>query len=146
MTNVISAQSKSTTQLINDLAFNSASTIENISKKNRQLEIQLENVNTENSSLKSVINTNAVLLEAYAEAEKVDGFVLSTENSPVLFFKSKAKLEVKNDGSTKVNIYTTANKKVGSGAVWFKQSLYYLSLDDAATVVEPGYYIKLAKK
>ena len=36
--------------------------------------------------------------------------------------------------------------QVGSGAIWFKQNVHFVSLDSEDMVVLPGYSVKIIKK
>ena len=43
------------------------------------------------------------------------------------------------------NVYDK-NEKVASGAMRFKDGIYYVSLDEEAAELLPGYFVKLIKK
>lgn len=148
--NGVSGVLKSERQLAYDMAFTTAKTsaekFSTLKSENKLLSVQVENLTSENENIKQALGNNNTLLNAYAKTAKVDGFVLSTGDAKIIaFIESSARASVKNDGTTKVNILNEANKKIASGAIWFKENVYYISLDSDAAV-PAGSYIKITKK
>lgn len=148
--NGVSGVLKSERQLAYDMAFNTAKTsaekFSTLKSENKYLAVQVENLQAENNNIKQALGNNNQLLNAYAKAVKVDGFVLSTGDAKLIaFIESSARASVKNDGTTKVSILNEANKKIASGALWFKENVYFISLD-ADAAVPAGSYIKITKK
>lgn len=149
-TNGVSKVVKSERQLAYDMTYKTASTaaskLSMMKAENTQLSAQLENVQSEAANMKEALGNTEILLNAYAASSKVDGFILSTIDSKVIaFIESNVRANVKNDGSTKVNILGPSNKKIATGAIWFKDGVYYISLDEEAEIA-PGNFVKLSKK
>ncbi|MBQ0003361.1 MAG: hypothetical protein KBT21_07465 [Treponema sp.] len=149
-TNGVSKVLKAERQLTYDMTFKTASTaaskLSALKAENTQLSVQLENAQSEAVNMKEALGNTDLLLNAYAVSSKVDGFILSAVDSKIIVFvESSVRANVKNDGSTKVNVLGTSNKKIGTGALWFKDGIYYVSLDEEAEIV-PGNFIKLSKK
>lgn len=149
-TNGVSGVLKSERQLAYDMAYNtakvSADKISAYKSENKQLSVQLENAVSENANIKQALGNTNALLNAYALTVKMDGFILSSiDDRKIAFIESSARASVKNDGSTKVSIMNDAKKVIATGAVWFKDNVYYISLDEDAPVVA-GNFIKISKK
>ena len=138
-------------QLIYNMTYSIAKTgAERISKlkaDNSHLSISLDKSRTEASRYKNSMSTTYTLLDSYAKSIKADGFVLSVDSgsNTVLFISSTVRNSIKNDGSTTAVILDSDNKQIASGAVWFKDSVYYLSFDQEAVIIPNGAIVKINK-
>lgn len=138
-------------QLIYNMTYSIAKTgAERISKlkaDNSHLSISLDKSRTEASRYKDSMSTTYTLLDSYAKSIKADGFVLSADSgsNTVLFISSNVRNSIKNDGSTTAVILDSHNKKIASGAIWFKDSVYYLSFDQETVIIPNGAVVKINK-
>lgn len=124
-----------------------ASKISKLKADNLQLTTQLDNYKADNDKLRNSLSQSNVLLDAYAKSIKVDGFVLNVNSitEVTVFVSSSARNNVKNDGSSKAVILDADNQTVASGSLWFKNSVYYLTLDEEVEGILPGSIIKIGK-
>ena len=148
MVNILSSEQKLIYDMVSGLATTSATVINSVKAENRQLAIENESYKNELSVLKNAFGYTSVLVDSYSKVAKVDGIILTPSSSGdiVVQFSSLSKAEVRNDGSTKVKIYNDSKDQVGSGAIWFKQNVHFVSLDSEDMVVLPGYSVKIIKK
>lgn len=146
MTKLLASEQNLIYDMLSGLASTGTSVINSVKAENKQLAIENEKVKSELNDLRSALNNSAIIIDAYSKEMNVDGFILANAtNGIVVQFSSAAKSEVKNDGSTRVKIYNNEKKVVGKGAIWFKQNIYYLSLDSQEMQVSPGYSVKFTK-
>lgn len=148
MVNILSSEQKLIYDMVSGLATTSATVINSVKAENRQLAIENESYKNELSVLKNAFGYTSVLVDSYSKVAKVDGIILTPSSSGdiVVQFSSLSKAEVRNDGSTKVKIYNDSKDQVGSGAIWFKQNVHFVSLDSEDMVVLPGHSVKIIKK
>lgn len=145
MKNLVNSEQALTYDMTYSIAQKGAERISELKAENIQLSTQLGNSQGEVSSLKnSIVSTNA-LLDDYAKSLNVDGFILNYDGSQsaVIFLLSSAKSFVKNDGSTTATVFDNKNVPLVTGAIWFKDTTYLLSLDEVIDYLPNGAVIKI---
>lgn len=147
MEKVVKSEQQLAYDMVYSIAKAGAERISTLKSENNQLSVQLERSRAEASRMKNSMTGSNVLLESYAKSIKADGFVLSYEpgSYTVLFISSSVRNYIKNDGSTTAAVLDSANNQIASGAVWFKDSVYYLSLDEEVESIPYGAQIKISK-
>ena len=148
MDSIVLSEKQLAYDMVSSVAQVGANRISSVKTENARLSNQVEKYKDELSKLKTVLENSSVLFNDYAKKAKVDGFVLSVTSSTeiIAYIQSEVRPVVKNDGSTRVNIVNDKNEKVASGAMRFKDGIYYVSLDEEAAELLPGYFVKLIKK
>ena len=148
MDSIVLSEKQLAYDMVSSVAQVGANRISSVKTENARLSNQVEKYKDELSKLKTVLENSSVLFNDYAKKAKVDGFVLSVTSLTeiIAYIQSEVCPVVKNDGSTRVNIINGENKKVASGAMRFKDGIYYVSLDEEAVELLPGYFVKLIKK
>ena len=61
----------------------------------------------------------------------------------MIFVASSVKANVKNDGSSKGTVYDGQGTVVATGSLWFKDSVYYLTLDEEIEELPYGAIVKI---
>ncbi len=148
MDSIVLSEKQLAYDMVSSVAQVGANRISSVKTENARLSNQVEKYKDELSKLKTVLENSSVLFNDYAKKAKVDGFVLSVTSSTeiIAYIQSEVRPVVKNDGSTRVNIVNNKNEKVASGAMRFKDGIYYVSLDEEAAELLPGFFVKLIKK
>ena len=148
MDSIVLSEKQLAYDMVSSVAQVGANRISSVKTENARLSNQVEKYKDELSKLKTVLENSSVLFNDYAKKAKVDGFVLSVTSSTeiIAYIQSEVRPVVKNDGSTRVNIVNDKNEKVASGAMRFKDGIYYVSLDEEAAELLPGFFVKLIKK
>lgn len=156
LSNLLRSEKQIAYDMSYSLAFAGATRISKLLSDNGALTSQVENLNTqienlslERDSFKTIVNNTTVIFDICAENEKVDGFITNCDSleNVIIYVKSSVRANVKNDGSTKVTVYGEKNKKLATGSIWFKEDVYYLSLDTTEGVeLAAGNTIKVTKK
>lgn len=148
MADLVKAEKQVTYDMISSVAQVGANRISAVKTENARLSNQLERYKSDFAALKNSLDSSTVLFDNYAKMASVDGFVLSVAASGELvsYIQSAVRPTVKNDGSTRVNIFDSTNKKIASGTVRFKDNVYFVVLDEGEAVIETCYFIKCVKK
>lgn len=142
---------RSERQIAYDMVFGAASAgakrISVLKSENAQLAGQVESYRAEVSRLKAAAGNTAALLEGYAKTAKVDGIITGADSagSIVVYMQKASRAVVKNDGSAPVDILDGDMKTVATGALWFKDNVYFVSLDEEDAEILPGYFVKITK-
>lgn len=147
MSNVLNSQRQLANDMTNSIAAAGAGRISSLKAENVQLNAQVEKTTAEIARLKEAFSDTAPLLNNYAKAVKTDGFILTYTpgSDPVVFISYDGRSVVKNDGSTKATVTDSKGAKLATGGLWFKDSVYYLSLDEEVEEIPEGSYIKIKK-
>ncbi|MBP5403211.1 MAG: hypothetical protein J6Y36_08650 [Treponema sp.] len=147
MSGVVSSEKKIAYDMAHSVATKAVTKINDYKTENARLQNEVEGYKSEISGVKNALGNTGILLDAYAASSKVDGFILGSSEGEnyIAYIQSGARANVKNDGSTKVAVYNAENKKVASGAIWFKDSVYFISLDENVQL-SAGWFVKISKK
>lgn len=145
MTGVVASERQIAYDMTYSIARTGAERISKLKSENIQLSTQLDNSKAEASRLKNSLNTSNGLLDNYAKSVKADGFILSYSpgSAAVIFVASSVKANVKNDGSSKGTVYDGQGTVVATGSLWFKDSVYYLTLDEEIEELPYGAIVKI---
>lgn len=145
---IANTQKKIAFDMINDFALEVSSLMQEEKSKSGLLEQKVSDLQNQNELLQKSADSSAVIYEAFASSEKADGFILSIDDAKniIVYMTSDARKLVTQDGSSKVNILNAKGRKIGTGALWFKQTTYYLFVDEMNEEIVPGSLLRLQKK
>lgn len=147
MTGVVNSEKKIAYDMSYSVASKAVSKISEYKTENARLQNEVEGYKSEVAGVKNALGNTGILLDAYAVNSKVDGFILGSSDGEnyIAYIQSGVRNSVRNDGATRVAIYNETNKKVATGAIWFKDNVYFISLDEPVEL-SAGWFVKFSKK
>ena len=147
MSGVVSSEKKIAYDMTYSVASKAVTKISEYKTENARLQNEVESYKTEVAGVKNALGNTGLLLDAYAVTAKVDGFILGSSEGEnyIAYIQSGVRNSVRNDGATRVTIFNDVNKKVATGAIWFKDNVYFISLDEHVDLT-PGWFVKFSKK
>ena len=147
MTGVVNSEKKIAYDMSYSVASKAVSKISEYKTENARLQNEVEGYKSEVAGVKNALGNTGILLDAYAVNSKVDGFILGSSGGEnyIAYIQSGVRNSVRNDGATRVAIYNETNKKVATGAIWFKDNVYFISLDEPVEL-SAGWFVKFSKK
>lgn len=130
MRTVVSSQQKLTYSITRELSDAALEEIKNFERQNITLRKEAEDARQEAVNKQNEFDGLIAILNSDLVDAKTAGYVLDTEN-PLgisVYMRPDFRGAVKNDGSYRVKVYKGKNA-VAAGALWFKGSDFYISLD-----------------
>ncbi|MCQ2610429.1 MAG: hypothetical protein MJ169_01655 [Treponema sp.] len=144
MPEVLRGERRKAYEMSRGIALAGASRVSELKGENSKLTAQVEKLTSDLAGIKSAYAGQSAVLETCANLQKVDGFVMAkrSDGTIIVFVKSTSREGITQSGNTTVSVYAN-DTKVGEGTLWFKDSIYFMSLTDEAVQVSSGYMIKI---